>query len=383
MKKRFLILITLTLFLASSAFAQVASEFFAGSMPVIANGPTTDPQTAQLLMDNGMFTPSGIFVTASLSNQQYVGLNTTTDNAVVMFGATNNSDFALAISRPVFTPMTAVGSAADSMFANRQNGTSTGIVVASNYAFNLYSSIQHFAGLPAGANGVPTTDSRVYFADLTLTFSSPVTDPFIHLVALGGTSGGEGSLGFSTEFDLITSGITLEKVTGTTSLAVTPTQINNGNISGMTASCANNGAACGTVRLRGTNVTTVTFQVFLRGDGIDPATWANPNFHTGDQWLLGASLPELLTTSAPVTISGRVLAESGRGISDARITLVDSSGTVRVALTNRLGFYSFSDLDAGETVILQISHRRYRFDNPTQVHTPVDNLSEINFVGGS
>ena len=378
MTKKVRILIILNLFLASAAFAQSPLEFFAGSMPVIPNGPTTNPQTAQLLIDNGSFTPSGLFVTASLSNQQYAGLNTTADNAVVMFGATNNPDAAFARSRPVFTPMTEVGSAADGMFSNSAGGINTGIQVASNYAFNLYSSVQHFAGLPAGANGVPATDSRVYFADLTLTFNAQVNDPLIHLVALGGRFG---DLGFASEFELVTPGITLEKVTGTTSLAVTPTQIKNGNVTGIEHLCLNDTAACGTIKLKGTNITTVTFQIFVRGDGGNPTVWADPNSHSGDQWLMAVSLPGLTTTSAPVTISGRALAESGRAISGAKITLVDTSGKARTAMTNSLGYYSFTDLDAGETVILQISHRRYRFERSTQVHTPVDNLSEINFVG--
>ncbi len=379
MKKKSLILIILNLFLAGATLAQSPAEFFAGSMPVIANGPTTDSQTAQLLIDNGSLAPSGLFVTASLSNQQYSGLNTTTDNAVVMFGATNNPTDGFATSRPVFTPMTEIGSATDGMFSNRPSGINLGIEVAENYAFNLFSSINHFAGLPAGANGIPTTDSRVYFADLTLTFSSPVTNPYIHLVALGGSS--PGGLGFATEFDLTTPGITLEKVTGTTSLVVTPTQINNGNAIDIEDSCLNNSAACGTIVLRGTGITTVTFQIFVRGDGSNPSAWAGGNSHSGDQWLLGASLPGSETTSAPVTISGRALTERGHAISGARINLVDSSGDVRVALTNRLGYYTFSDLDAGETVILEISHRRYRFAHPTQVYTPVDDLFEINFVG--
>ena len=60
---------------------------------------------------------------------------------------------------------------------------------------------------------------------------------------------------------------------------------------------------------------------------------------------------------------------------------MDPSGRARTAVTNRLGYYSFDDLDAGETFILNISHRRYRFDQSTRVYTPVDNLFEINFVG--
>lgn len=380
MTKKIRVLIILNLFLASAAFAQSPQKFFAGSMPVVPNGATTNSQTAQLLIDdNGSLTPSGLFVTASLSNQQYVGLNTTPDNAVVMFGATNNPGSSVT-SRPVFTSMTEIGSATNGMFSNNINGISTGIDVTDNYAFNLFSSIQHFGGLPAGENGVPATDSRVYFADLTLTFSGPVTNPFIHLVALGGRS--TAGLGFSSEFDLVTPGITLQEVTGTPIFAVTPTQIKSGNFNAIDESCPNSTAACGTVKLNGANITAVTFKVFVRGDGRNATTWALPTAHSGDQWMVGVSLPgSLTTTAAPVTISGRVLAESGRGISGARITLVDSSGNVRIAVTNSLGYYSFSDLDAGETVFLEISHKRYRFDNPAEVHTPVDDLFEINFVG--
>ncbi len=378
MTKKILNLIVLNLFLASAAFAQSSLEFFAGSMPAIANGPTTNSQTAQLLIDNGVFTPSGVFVTASLSNQQFSGLDTTPDNAVVMFGGTNNPGFAFPFSRPVFTPMTEIGSATDEMFSSSLDESNTGIDVATNYSFNLFSSIQHWAGLPAGANGVPTTDSKVYFADLTLSFSSPVTNPYMHIVALGGFNA---DLGFASELEVITPGITLEKVTGNSSLSVTPTQILNANASGIEDICTDNSAACGTIRLRGLSFTEVTFRIYVRGDGGNPEAWAVPNSHTGDQWLVGVTLPGLLTTAAPVTISGQAVADSGRGISGARITLVDPSGKTRTATTNHLGYYSFTDLEAGETVILRIAHKRYRFEQATRVHTPTDDLSGVNFVG--
>src|SRR5215210_7559925 len=139
MNKKFLILIILNLFLASAALAQSPAEFFASSMPVIPNGPTTAPQTAQLLIDPSL-TPSGISVTASLSNQQWTGVNTTLDNAVVMFGATDNPNQGQtnARSRPTFAPMSEIGSPTNSMFSNEQSGAPTGIDVNTNYAFNLF-----------------------------------------------------------------------------------------------------------------------------------------------------------------------------------------------------------------------------------------------------
>jgi hypothetical protein len=137
-------------------------------------------------------------------------------------------------------------------------------------------------------------------ADLTLTFSSPVTNPRLQFVGLGGFFDAPTAppIGFATEFDLISSGLTLTEVTGNSTFATTATQINNGLVTGMNASCAGATppAGCGTVIVNGSNITTVTFQVYIRGDG-GAANWSTTTAHPGDQWLLGVSLPEAYNLS--------------------------------------------------------------------------------------
>lgn len=66
-------------------------------------------------------------------------------------------------------------------------------------------------------------------------------------------------------------------------------------------------------------------------------------------------------TAASVSISGRVLTADGRKISKARITLTDTNGQTRFALSNPFGFYRFAEVAAGETFIIMVKHKRYTF----------------------
>jgi hypothetical protein len=46
-----------------------------------------------------------------------------------------------------------------------------------------------------------------------------------------------------------------------------------------------------------------------------------------------------------------------------------------------LGYYRFTDLQAGETYIVSVSARRYQFTVPTQVVSLLDSVADLNFVG--
>ena len=385
MNKKFLITIILSLFLGSSAFAQFPLEFAAGSMNPIPNGPTTASQTAELLIDPPPGTPSGTTVTASLSSQQFTGVNTTPDNAVVMFGATDNPIFGQtnARPRPTFAPMSEIGSPTNDMFSNDIFGNPVGIDVNVNYAFNLFTSVQHWAGLTPGVGGVPATNARVRMATITFTFSRPLTNPYIHIVAIGARS--SDGKGFASGLDLVTGGITLEKVTGTASLSVTPTSIDNGNATGMDVNCPNNSAACGTVRLRGNNITSVTFNVFVKGDNEAAARWADPNFHTGDQWMMGVSVPNQFTlTAGEATISGRIINSLGRELKGVSlIATALSTGEKFYTTPDSSGYYSFRDLPVNDSYLIQAKSRNFRFEPDSKIVTVSGDLADIDFTAVS
>lgn len=80
-----------------------------------------------------------------------------------------------------------------------------------------------------------------------------------------------------------------------------------------------------------------------------------------------------------VEISGRVLTPKGAGLRNAIVTLVGADGVARTATTATFGYYRFEGLKQGESYIISVSSRRFRF--PEQRITPSDNLSGLDFTG--
>ncbi|MEK7856350.1 MAG: hypothetical protein AAB288_09690, partial [Acidobacteriota bacterium] len=188
------------LILSGGLQAQSSLEMFSGSYAgVPPNGPTST-QSIQLLLDPAPGVPPGspVGVTATLSNQQYTGVGTGAGNPVVMFGGRRADGTTTINTTPIFDEMNTIAAPADLQFSSLANGAASGIVVADNHAFAVYTSIQHWEGL-----SVPATNSRVYVADLTLTFSAPVTNPYLHFVGMGGFVG---LLGYASELTLTTPG---------------------------------------------------------------------------------------------------------------------------------------------------------------------------------
>lgn len=83
-------------------------------------------------------------------------------------------------------------------------------------------------------------------------------------------------------------------------------------------------------------------------------------------------------TAASATISGRVLNMSGNGLRNVQVTLTEADGSTRTVLTGNSGRYSFSNLAAGQTVVLTVRSKRYRF--MSQAVTLINELNEIDFT---
>jgi hypothetical protein len=96
-------------------------------------------------------------------------------------------------------------------------------------------------------------------------------------------------------------------------------------------------------------------------------------------WALAAiSIKQSNPTAAAVTVSGRVLNFSGRGVSRARVTITDSNGVTRSAITNFFGYFRFEEVTAGETYIFNVSAKLYSFS--PQIVTVNENITELNFI---
>ena len=84
------------------------------------------------------------------------------------------------------------------------------------------------------------------------------------------------------------------------------------------------------------------------------------NFNGSDNSAAPLNQQVLAPTAAAVSIGGRVVTDSGRGIARARVTMVDADGRMRYALTNPFGYYRFADVPAGATYVFSADAKGYR-----------------------
>lgn len=91
----------------------------------------------------------------------------------------------------------------------------------------------------------------------------------------------------------------------------------------------------------------------------------------------------LTVTPATVSIGGRVMTASERGITNVRLTLTDSNGQVRTRATTSFGYYRFDDVQVGETYILSAIDKHYTFSQPLQVLNINGETDAVNFIANS
>ena len=148
--------------------------------------------------------------------------------------------------------------------------------------------------------------------------------------------------------------------------------------------CDSSGNGEGQTYIGSTNVTTngggnvafnQTFNVTIPLNHRVTATATDPSGNTSEFATCSAG-----PTSASVTVGGRVMTADGRGIFKARISMTDSNGNVRMALTNPFGFYRFADVPAGEVYVFNVTHKTRQFTQPFQVLFVNEDNDAINFV---
>jgi subtilisin-like proprotein convertase family protein len=101
----------------------------------------------------------------------------------------------------------------------------------------------------------------------------------------------------------------------------------------------------------------------------------------GDSGIVTAATLDITTmgtTAASVSVSGRVLTNGKRGLSNALVYLTDSSGGTRTARTNSLGYYRFNDIAAGQSVTITVVSKRYQF--APQIVNVNEEMSGLNFL---
>lgn len=79
----------------------------------------------------------------------------------------------------------------------------------------------------------------------------------------------------------------------------------------------------------------------------------------------------LIPTAAAVTVAGKVFDGEGNPASKAKVYMTDSNGITRTATTNNFGNFTFEDVLAGETYILNVYAKKWQF-NPQIVNVSED-----------
>lgn len=85
-------------------------------------------------------------------------------------------------------------------------------------------------------------------------------------------------------------------------------------------------------------------------------------------------------TAASVTVGGRVTTADGRGIRNAHVTILHSSGESRTTVTGAFGYYRFADVEAGASYIISVSSKRFSFFNAVQILNLTEERDDINFI---
>lgn len=104
---------------------------------------------------------------------------------------------------------------------------------------------------------------------------------------------------------------------------------------------------------------------------------------TAGPYTLNFNCTTLSPTAAVVGVGGRVTTADGRGISNAKVSVVLPSGESRFVTTSPFGFYHFDGLEVGQAYVFQASHKQYEFPNGAQLITVNDTLENVDFVAGS
>ncbi|MCE7065930.1 hypothetical protein [Dyadobacter sp. CY326] len=297
-----LLLLLLTSVSAFRTNAQNTLEFVQdgvnNSYPApVTKGPTSIPQTLSFFINNNGSKDEGIYfqkpqkplsVTFSFDDQPYI---TVPQHVTGMtFGAASGASASQVRSVPVVNNNYYFTDSTHTMFTSHPKGEAgRGVNLYSNAGLQVFLSAK-----PLLASKAPTADtSRYYYGKLRLQFSRPVNNPVISLIGLGATTNfANNRLGFATELELQSPGRTLVKLSGNKEMVLddSKTKILH-NKSTITGSCAN-GAACGSVMVTGSDITSLIFSVYLRPDG-GRGVWGTEKVtNSGDMWHVTVSLPE-------------------------------------------------------------------------------------------
>jgi len=80
-----------------------------------------------------------------------------------------------------------------------------------------------------------------------------------------------------------------------------------------------------------------------------------------------------------VVVSGKVFTPSGQPLRNAVVNLIDSQNIRRTATTSSFGIYSFDNVQLGQTYIMNVASKRFRF--APRILEFNSSVSNLDFIG--
>jgi hypothetical protein len=139
---------------------------------------------------------------------------------------------------------------------------------------------------------------------------------------------------------------------------------------------------CSNVALNASGQATCTTTIIAAGNyNITVQYSGGTNFNASNNNASPLVQQILAPTAGDATVTGRVITDDGRGIQNARLWMIDQNGNVRVAVANTFGYYRFVGVPAGQTYIITVESKSYRFDQPSLALQVGEDMAGVNFVG--
>lgn len=341
----------LSLFLLPQAWSAPSMEMITNTTSPTNSGPAGNGPTVAnqvVTLRNNPDNPTGntfaatspaVTVTYALSDQQFI-LNAATESptgAALNFGGAPNSTIAMGAS-PIYDALNSISPGLiGNTYYTSTGGSPAGTGLDVTSAASLNGGVELFSSSRALLNAGVSTNVRQYMGTMTLTFSQPVNNPVLHFVGMGARNTSSGvSIGYTQEYQVTTSGVSVTRLSGNA-----PFLVGSGTVNGITyaaneiysaansafapdASCVINSGACGSVRINGTGLSSVSMRVYMRSNNNHTAWMANPSQHGGDQVLIGVSV------DIPSITVNKALAAPGRFAAADQFTtqIRNSGGTV-------------------------------------------------------
>ena len=254
-----------------------------------ANNPSDNANSAYLPLTTATYT-----ITESVYNKATYSSGPNKPNLTIGGAGTA----ATVEATNVIQPLVSIGSGQDNMFAASLQNAPTGCTnrsgcystnggiragssssdTTANYGVAMFIKATGFAALNV------STTNRVYVGRVQVNFNRPVTNPILQAAGMGGAV--VGGLGYSAEFTLVSSNLgslpVLSRLAGSKELSVIGNDItNNASIKSATSDL---GGASGSIYIKGKGITTLVFDMYIRGDG--RGTWVE---NAADSFFFGIS----------------------------------------------------------------------------------------------